>query len=420
MLVLLALRPALVGAQAPSIHPLTADLRVNGRDGILRKGQKAVVTVHLYNTGPYVTRGQLRCTVATGDRVGLAQKTEPVALPAGGTVTATIRYRPRRAGFYRAEFEWVVGHDTLRGFTWFGYRPESIQSPLTRPPDFRVYWQKAKADLAAIPPDFSVQPNPEYTTTQRVVYTVEMRSLDNALIRGYYVVPRSGGPFPAVLRLPGYYEHLVPKPEWEGFAVLYLNIRGHGNSRDDVPADAPLIARNIADKDRYFYRGAYLDCLRAVDFLCSRPEVDTARVAVAGGSQGGALSIATAALDKRIKYCLPDMPFLSDFRQYFRIASFPVNNLAEYQKRHPELTWAQMHATLDYVDVKNLAPWVHCPVLLSVGLRDTICPPAINLSAYNQLHVPKELRVYPGSGHKVPPAQYAYKEAWLRKRLGLE
>ena len=59
-----------------------------------------------------------------------------------------------------------------------------------------------------------------------------------------------------------------------------------------------------------------------IDFLCSRPEVDVSRIAVEGASQGGALTFATAALNNdRIAVCAPQVPFLSDFRDYFKVAS---------------------------------------------------------------------------------------------------
>jgi cephalosporin-C deacetylase-like acetyl esterase len=63
---------------------------------------------------------------------------------------------------------------------------------------------------------------------------------------------------------------------------------------------------NLDSRDNYYYKRVYLGCLRAVDLLTSLPEVDTSRIAVYGGSQGGALSIVTAALDKRVKYVQVD------------------------------------------------------------------------------------------------------------------
>ena len=57
-----------------------------------------------------------------------------------------------------------------------------------------------------------------------------------------------------------------------------------------------LLVDNIVDRNTYAYRGFYVDATRAVDFLLSRPEVDHTRIGVHGSSQGGALTLTTAAL----------------------------------------------------------------------------------------------------------------------------
>ena len=118
-----------------------------------------------------------------------------------------------------------------------------------------------------------------------------------------------------------------------------LNIRGHGFSQDDINPGFPgYLLHFLNDKELYIYRGAYMDCIRAVDFLFSREEVDKTRIAVEGGSQGGALSFATAALDnERIAVCVPQVPFLSDFKDYFKVATWPAsefNDIYETSSRN--------------------------------------------------------------------------------------
>ena len=69
--------------------------------------------------------------------------------------------------------------------------------------------------------------------------------------------------------------------------------------------------------------------MRAVDFLCSRKEVDSKRIAVKGGSQGGGLSFSTAALDPRISLCASHIPFLINWDLYFKTSHWPrwINGL---------------------------------------------------------------------------------------------
>ena len=173
----------------------------------------------------------------------------------------------------------------------------------------------------------------------------------------------------------------------------------------------------IDDKEQYIYRGAYMDCIRALDFLCSRPEVDAGRLAVEGTSQGGALCIATAALDKRVKICAPNVPFLGDFPDYLKLAAWPGSEFSAYAAKHPEQGIAGVLSTLTYFDTKNLAPWVHCTVLMCVGLRDDICPPHTNFATFNNMTVERQYMIYPEAGHAVPAEHHEFKTKWIKERL---
>jgi cephalosporin-C deacetylase len=302
-----------------------------------------------------------------------------------------------------------------------GVRPEEIGSPQDRPADFENYWQRARKELAAVDPQFSILRQDSLCTASREVYIVEMRSLGNILIRGWYIRPVKPGKYPAILHVQGYSSFMIPEWMYPGddMVAFGLNIRGHGFSKDDVNPGFPgYLLHYLNDRELYIYRGAYMDCIRAVDFLFSREEVDTTRVAVEGGSQGGALSFATAALDnERIALCVPQVPFLSDFKDYFKVATWPASEFNEYIKLHPELSKEQVFKTLSYIDIRNLASWIKAPVLMAVGLMDDVCPPHINFAAYNHLKVPKEYIVYPESGHGLPSEFNTIKYEWIKKQF---
>ncbi len=327
-------------------------------------------------------------------------------------------------GFYSVElyFESEITHKTEH-FN-FGVDPEKIVSPTDRPDDFQSYWDKARQELSLVDPHYNLIKQDSMSTPEKDVFLVEMRSLNDVLIRGWYIKPVKKGKYPAILHVQGYSSYMKPDRAYQGndMVVFALNIRGHGNSRDSINPGFPgYLVHNLHDSEKYIYRGAYMDCLRAVDFLYSRPEIDTSRVVVEGGSQGGALSFATAALDnRRINLCVPHVPFLSDFKDYFRIATWPANEFTQYEKEHPDMSWEDIYHTLSYIDIKKLASWVEAPVLMGVGLEDNVCPPHINFAAYNQLSVPKEYIVYPFAGHSIPPEYHVYKYQWIKKQLGMD
>jgi cephalosporin-C deacetylase-like acetyl esterase len=157
-----------------------------------------------------------------------------------------------------------------------------------------------------------------------------------------------------------------------------------------------------------------------VDFLASRPEIDAARIGVEGGSQGGGLTFAAAALDPRIACCAPDIPWLGDWVGYLACAPWPAEHYPELQKGNPGLSYATINRVLSYTDTMNLADRIRCPVLMSVGLQDDVCPPRTAFATYNQVRSEKTYRVYPWSGHWVGEEHHAIKRKWMNEHLGVD
>lgn len=326
-------------------------------------------------------------------------------------------------GFYNVSVVFAGDADNKIFDFSFGIDPENILSPTDKENDFAAFWQKARADLNKVEPEFKMIRKDSLCTELHEVFLVEMKSLEDVLIRGWYSRPTKEGVYPAILRLQGYStvaapSYLYTEPDMVSFA---LNIRGHGNSRDDVNPGFPgYLLHGIQDKESYIYRGAYMDGVRAIDFLMTQDCVDPNRIGVEGASQGGALSVAVAALDARVSLCVTAVPFLSDFRDYFAIAAWPGGEFFNYLLQNPQFAKEEMFRVLSYFDIKNLATQVNVPVLMAIGLRDMICPPHINFAAYNQISSPKEYVIYPMAGHSLPSAYNPMRIAWIRKQFGME
>jgi len=327
-------------------------------------------------------------------------------------------------GFYKVIVTFKSKLAFKEGSFWFGFEPEKIISPPDPQPDFESFWMKAKQELAAVDPRYRLTRIDSLCTPKRNVYLVEMRSLGDVRIRGWYSVPSAPGKYPAIMQVPGYSGSMIPEYVDYGDDIIGfgLNIRGHGNSQDDVNPGFPgFLFSGIEDKETYIYRGAYMDCLRGIDFLFSRPEVDTLRVAVEGGSQGGALTFATAALDnRRIMACVPLVPFLSDFPDYFRLAVWPSNEFLEFIETENKMPREDVYKLLSYFDIKNLAGRINAPLLMGVGLIDDVCPPHINFAAYNQVKSEKRYIVYPFAGHGLPEDFYIKRMLFFREKFGLK
>lgn len=393
------------------------------KDHIFTNSQKVVFPVSLSNQFSENITGSLSYTIKSDFGEEILEHSENIKLRRKKSFTKNLVFENLNPGFYQVKLDFKSNLDNKSYSFRFGKDPEKIVSPTDRPDDFEDYWFRAKKELAAVAPQFKMIYQEEMSTPEREVYLVEMRSLGNVLIRGWYGKPRKEGVYPAILHVQGYSSNMKIAWAYQGndMAVLALNVRGHGNSQDQVNPGFPgYLQHNLLDKETYIYRGAYMDCLRAVDFLFSRPEIDTTRIAVEGGSQGGALSFATAALDnERIALCVPHVPFLSDFRDYFRLVGWPSGEMHNFVRDNENADWETIYNTLSYIDIKNLAPWIKVPVFMSVGLLDDTCPNHINFAAYNQLNVEKEYIAFPWSTHRIDASWNSLKYEFIREKFGL-
>lgn len=326
---------------------------------------------------------------------------------------------PPSAGLYKVGCSVTLQapQKTMSTSMMLAFLPERITSPPTREDDFAEFWKNTKTELRKVPPEFALARRPNRDSKTHQVFEVTMRSLGRVRVAGWYEKPKAAGAHPALLRVPGYGATMRPTGQSAPWIIFSFNPRGHGNSQADVKHDpVNYWIRGLDQKEDYYYRGAYADCLRAVDFLCSRSEVDKTRIAVSGDSQGGGLSLATAALDQRITLCAPDIPFLCDWKKYFQTSHWP--EIGKWIAAKDSRTWETTLRTMSYFDTLNLAEDIRCPVLFGLGLQDKVCPAATIFSVYNRIETLKEFHLYPHSGHGLPNLHRTRKIRWLHQHFG--
>ena len=294
--------------------------------------------------------------------------------------------------------------------------PEKLQKPLTRQSDFAAYWMSTLISLSRIPMDVRIR---ETSTVKGIrLSEVTISSVGRVEVRGWLEEPVKRGRYPAVLRVPGYGGSMEPLGMFTDRVVFSFNPRGHGNSQDTVkgkPEDFWI--RGLDDKQGYYYQGCYMDCVRAVEFLAQHAAVDASRIAVWGGSQGGGLAFATAALSPKVALCLADIPFMCDWNGYFKLSEWPEMESWICDAGHR--SWQTTLKTLSYFDTMNLAGRVSCPVRMGIGLQDDVCPPSTSFAAFNRVHGHRECNIYPTHGHGVPDQHYTAGWRWIEKRFGI-
>ncbi|MGK9219202.1 MULTISPECIES: acetylxylan esterase [unclassified Microbacterium] len=308
------------------------------------------------------------------------------------------------------------------------YRPE-----LPVPDDFDAFWERTLAESR----DAAWAPRLEPVDTGLTlvdVHDVAFAGFGGDTIRGWWQVPAASAPRAIVVEFVGYSggrgpAHEVGSFPLAGCARLIVDTRGQGWghwSMGGATADphgsgsqAPgVMTRGIESPETYYYRRAFTDAALAVD--AARALAPGLPVFVAGGSQGGGLSIAAAALAGDVAGAMPDVPFLCDFpRATTLVDSMPYGEIRTYLSAHRDRI-DDVYRTLSYFDGVTLASRATAPALFSVALMDTICPPSTVFGAFNAWGAEeKDIEVYPFNNHEGGGgAQRAAQLAWLGRRLG--
>jgi cephalosporin-C deacetylase len=198
-----------------------------------------------------------------------------------------------------------------------------------------------------------------------------------------------------------------------GFTVAAMDCRGQGGSSEDAGLVKGTtlrghIIRGLDDHpDQLLFRQVFLDTAQMARIVMAMPEVDAKRVGACGGSQGGGLTLACAALEPGLNRAAPVFPFLSDYQRVWEMdmAKNAYDEL-KYYFRNFDPTHARekdIFTTLGYIDNQHLASRIKAKVLLGMGLMDDICPPSSQFAAYNKIRSKKEMVIYPDFGHEGLP-----------------
>lgn len=287
-----------------------------------------------------------------------------------------------------------------------------------RPKDFDEYWDGGLAEMRNLGTEYELV-DAEFQVPFARCFHLYFRGVGGARVHAKLLQPahqpNSG---PAVLMFHGY---TGDSGEWSdklsyvalGFTVAALDCRGQGGLSEDAGGVTGTthhghIIRGLSDSpEKLLYRSIFLDAAQLARIIMSFKTVDETRVAATGGSQGGGLTLACAALEPRIARAAPTFPFLSDYRRVWEmdLAKRAYQELATFFRNHDPLHMREeeLFERLGYIDVQHLAPRISARTLMGVGLMDEVCPPSTQFAAYNKIAGEKEMTIYPDFGHERLP-----------------
>lgn len=285
-----------------------------------------------------------------------------------------------------------------------------------RPADFDEYWDKALAELAAIDPKAEFKPYTKLNSFIADAYELTFTSTKGARIYAKFVKPKNiKGKAPAVICFHGL---SGSSGSWggmlgyasQGFVVASMDSRGQGGYSEDVGGvhgtsyTTPFMRGFDGDPNELLCRDLFLDTAMIARIVMGLDYVDEKRVGVTGGSQGGGLSIACAALVPEIKLCAPVFPYMSDYK---RVWDMDLDKgayegiryyLRAFDPRHEHID--EFFEKLGYIDIQFLAPRIKAKLLMATGLMDTTCPPSTQFAAYNKMTCERDVVIYPDFGHE--------------------
>ena len=313
-----------------------------------------------------------------------------------------------------------------------GFSPEQLKPYTKNPQDFDAFWKanldEARKEVKSEKLIVNSEKVEKYCTDETDMYLLKIKYDKRHSIYAYLSKPKKEGKYPVVLCPPGAGIKTIKEPmrnlyyAKNGFIRLEMEIHGLNPEMTEeqfkeittaFDYENGYLTNGLDDRDNYYMKHVYLACVRAIDYLCSLPDWDGKNVFVQGGSQGGALSLITAGLDPRVTACVANHPALSDMVGYLdnRAGGYPHFN------RLNHMLTPEKVETMAYYDVVNFARRITCPVYLTWGYNDNVCPPTTSYIVWNLITAPKESLITPVNEHWTTNETNYSQMLWLKSRM---
>ena len=282
------------------------------------------------------------------------------------------------------------------------------------PDDFDEFWDNSLKELDEIDANPELVPA-EFTCPFADCYDMYFNGTAGRVHAKLLLPKNITKPVPAVLKFHGYHAFAG---EWSdhlnyvaaGIAVASMDCRGQSGESTD---EATYIGDNLSgfitmgvlgDPKNMYYRHTFLDTAQMARVVMDMDYIDETRVAAMGGSQGGGLTIACAALEPRLAVAVPHVPFLSDYKRVWQMdldkdAYHDLRTFFRYFDPFHEKE-DEYFTKLGYTDVAHLAHRIKAEVLQFSTLRDNICPPSTQFAAYNNMNCKKQIMIAPDYAHE--------------------
>lgn len=380
---------------------ITIRLVPNHSDWNYRTGETADVTLSVERAGCIVPDMSVACE--WGPELREPEKKWTAETGKKGMVSLHLK-GSKTPGFMTLMTHVKYEGNTYTNYINLGFSADEIQPTTTLPEDFLSFWKQAIEEARKVPLMTDMTPRPELNTNQYTAYEVRFQNhKKGCYLYGLMQIPRQadGTPtdlsgakkYPVMIEWPGAgvkpHKGIESVVTEKGYIVLEMGVNGIPVTENDAfyrDLRANVLNKyqtiGLDNRDTYYYKKIYAGTVKTVDMLCALPFVDSERIVVSGGSQGGALSIVNAALDPRVKAVSAAYPALSEIAGTYhgRVGGWP-----QILKDAAEPARAEKVAVSAYYDVVNFARFVSQPCKLYISYNDRTCCPTSTLSVWSVL-----------------------------------
>jgi cephalosporin-C deacetylase-like acetyl esterase len=412
--------------------PLSAQIRGNNitvtvqpdhQDWTYKTGEKATFTVNVLKSGTLLDNVSI--DYAAGPEMYQDVKKNTVLKDGTLKLTGTMKL----PGFYRVDVTAHVDGKDYKGACGAAFSPEKLQPSTVMPTDFESFWQNAVQEARKTALEPTKRLLPERCTKDVNVYEVSFQNMSwGNRTYGILCVPVKEGKYPALLRVPGAGVRPYGGDIWtasQGAVTLEIGIHGipvtmEQGVYDDLNNGAlkGYWEFGMDDRDKSYYKHVILGCIRALDYIEQFTPWNGKECGVTGSSQGGFLTLATAALDKRITYYAPVHAALCDHTNWQRGAACGWPHYFYWNKGKDQ---EKQIETSRYYDGVNFARLItdQQKGWFSFGYNDDVVPPTTAWATYNTVKGPKEISPYQATWHFWYQEQWDEWEEWLLKQMKL-
>lgn len=431
ILTFMAALMAVIGNIKAENYPYRADYLFvtvpDHADWLYQTGEKATVDIQFYKYG-IPRNGEI--TYETANDMLDADNSGKTTLKNGkATIDMGTRNTP---GFRDLRITAKVDGKAYSHHIKVGFSVDKIQPWTKEPADFMDFWTSNVKEMRKEAVSYTAEEAKEYSTDKMKCMLTKVRVDRQHSVYAYLFIPKGAakGSCPAVLCPPGAGIKTIKEPLRHRYygegGCIRMEMEIHGldpRLTDDTFNDISnafndrnggYLANGIENRDRYYMKHVYLALLRCLDVMTGLDEWDGKNLIVQGGSQGGALSIVAATLDKRVTQCVVNHPALSDMGAYS--VEGQTGGYPHFNKIKGMFT-ADNLQTMAYYDVVNFARHLDCKVYMTWGYNDNTCPPTTSYAVWNVIKSEKEALITPVNEHWTSDATEHGHYEWIMNNL---